>query len=375
MIINTIPTVTATTNVLADAAMSEEGDFAATMSGLLTKLAAGVSDGDNSSQPQTDKDQEDEVTAVNLPAAISVDTLVERGDASVLAANVSNIEATVVHRVSNFVAEKAGTPQSTINTSAATVPVIDALVSHGLSHTSSQIQEAKVTPLGQEQDNRFMLVADKPRGEVPQDADILPSSLSEREKPPVAQTVVGELSGPVSNTASLAEPTAVFATATPDTTLAKPVVIPTAVVTLPQQMGTTEWQQSLGQQLACFTRDGVHHAELRLHPEELGAVQISLRMSNERMQIHFMAENPQARSALENALPSLRHSLAESGINLGQSSVSADANSSSNTFFEKERSGTGRLDLESGEETLEDAEEQHIISSPRLYSNGINTFV
>ncbi|CFR03032.1 MULTISPECIES: flagellar hook-length control protein FliK [Yersinia] len=374
MIINTIPTVTATTNVLADAAMSEEGDFAATMSGLLTKLATGVSDGDNSSQPQTDKDQEDEITAVNLPAAINVDTLVERGDAAVLAANVSNIEASVVHRVSKFVAEKAGTPQSTINTSAATVPVIDALVSHGLSQTSSQIQEAKAT-LGQEQDNRFMLVADKPRGEVPQDADILPSSLSDREKPPVAQTVVGELSRPVSNTASLAEPTAVFATANPDTTLAKPVVIPTAVVTLPQQTGTTEWQQSLGQQLACFTRDGIHHAELRLHPEELGAVQISLRMSNERMQIHFMAENPQARSALENALPSLRHSLAESGINLGQSSVSADANSSSNSFFEKERSGTGRVDLESGEETLEDAEEQHIISSPRLYSNGINTFV
>ncbi|WP_440527104.1 flagellar hook-length control protein FliK, partial [Serratia marcescens] len=49
-----------------------------------------------------------------------------------------------------------------------------------------------------------------------------------------------------------------------------------ALVTAPQlnaQLGSPEWQQALSQQVLMFHRNGQQSAELRLHPQELGALQ------------------------------------------------------------------------------------------------------
>lgn len=89
-------------------------------------------------------------------------------------------------------------------------------------------------------------------------------------------------------------------------------------------LGSPEWQQSLGQQLVLFTRHGQQNAELRLHPQELGALQISLKVEDGRAQLHVASANGQVRVALEAALPHLRSALAESGIQLGQSSIGSD---------------------------------------------------
>lgn len=69
---------------------------------------------------------------------------------------------------------------------------------------------------------------------------------------------------------------------------------------------------------------GQQNAELRLHPQELGALQISLKMEDNQAQLHFASAHSQVRAALEAAMPSLRSALAESGIQLGQSSVGSE---------------------------------------------------
>ncbi len=89
-------------------------------------------------------------------------------------------------------------------------------------------------------------------------------------------------------------------------------------------LGSQEWQQSLGQQVLMFSRNGQQSAELRLHPQELGALQISLKMEDNQAQLHFASAHSQVRAALEAAMPSLRHALAESGVQLGQSSVGSE---------------------------------------------------
>ncbi|WP_413741101.1 flagellar hook-length control protein FliK [Sodalis sp. RH15] len=92
------------------------------------------------------------------------------------------------------------------------------------------------------------------------------------------------------------------------------------------QLGSDEWQQAIGQQVVMYSRDGQQSAELRLHPDSLGTVQISMQVdTNNQMQIHLASGHSQVRAALEDALPQLRDSLAQSGINLGQSSVGGDA--------------------------------------------------
>lgn len=92
-------------------------------------------------------------------------------------------------------------------------------------------------------------------------------------------------------------------------------------------LGTQQWNDALGQQVVMFTRNGQQTAELKLHPEELGSLHITLKIEDNQAQIHLISGNSQVRSALESALPHLRSAMAENGINLGQSSVGSDASS------------------------------------------------
>ncbi|CCG86990.1 flagellar hook-length control protein FliK [Erwinia piriflorinigrans] len=109
---------------------------------------------------------------------------------------------------------------------------------------------------------------------------------------------------------------------TPTTTSA---VSAPATPLLNAQLGSPEWQQALGQQILMFSRNGLQTAELRLHPQDLGSIQISLKLDNDQAQLSLVSHHSQVRDALEAAIPQLRASMAESGINLGQSNVSSDA--------------------------------------------------
>lgn len=91
------------------------------------------------------------------------------------------------------------------------------------------------------------------------------------------------------------------------------------------QLGSDEWQQALGQQLVMFARNNQSNAELRLHPADLGSLQISLHIQDNQLQIHMVSDHAQVRDTLQAALPHLRSALAESGIQLGQSSVGGQA--------------------------------------------------
>ncbi|EPC3468380.1 flagellar hook length control protein FliK [Enterobacter asburiae] len=122
---------------------------------------------------------------------------------------------------------------------------------------------------------------------------------------------------------------------------------------LSQPLGTHEWQQSLSQHITLFTKQGQQTAELRLHPEDLGQVQISLKLDDNQAQLQMVSAHSHVRAALEAALPVLRTSLAENGIQLAQSSVSSESfagqqQSSSQQQHQASRSGnTGGFNEES----------------------------
>ena len=99
--------------------------------------------------------------------------------------------------------------------------------------------------------------------------------------------------------------------------------ISSAVLSAP--LGSSEWQQTLSQHVTMFTRQGQQSAELYLHPEDLGQVQISLKLDDNLAQIQMVSPHSHVRQALEAALPTLRTSLAENGIQLGQSSISSES--------------------------------------------------
>lgn len=125
----------------------------------------------------------------------------------------------------------------------------------------------------------------------------------------------------------------VISTPSPVTAAASPLITPHQTQPLPTvaapvlsaPLGSHEWQQSLSQHISLFTRQGQQSAELRLHPQDLGEVQISLKVDDNQAQIQMVSPHQHVRAALEAALPVLRTQLAESGIQLGQSNISGES--------------------------------------------------
>ncbi|HAT1566613.1 TPA: flagellar hook length control protein FliK [Citrobacter freundii] len=125
---------------------------------------------------------------------------------------------------------------------------------------------------------------------------------------------------------STPSPTSIGMTAAPlssPQTHAQP--LPTAAPVLSAPLGSHEWQQSLSQHVTLFTRQGQQSAELRLHPQDLGQVHISLKLDDNLAQLQMVSPHNHVRAALEAALPMLRTQLAESGIQLGQSNISSES--------------------------------------------------
>ena len=159
-----------------------------------------------------------------------------------------------------------------------------------------------------------------------------------------SDTVTALTSAPVSSSSTLTNSTATTST-TPSTPM------------LNAQLGSNEWQQALSQQIVMFSRNGQQNAELRLHPEDLGAIQINLTLDKDQAQLSMVSSHSQVRAALEAALPQLRTALAESGINLGQSNVSSDAFAQSQNYQGQQE---GRRDGQHGSFTLSQDSENEI---------------
>lgn len=126
------------------------------------------------------------------------------------------------------------------------------------------------------------------------------------------------------STPSPAAPTATLAPVASQFITPAGTSVAAATANIHAQLGTPDWQQNVSQHVTLFTRQGQQTAELRLHPESLGQVHITLKVEDNLAQIQMASPHSHVRAALEAALPVLRSQLEESGIQLGQSNISSN---------------------------------------------------
>ena len=148
----------------------------------------------------------------------------------------------------------------------------------------------------------------------------------------------------------------------------------TVTVALQHPPESPAWKQEFSQHIAILSRQGVHSAEIRLHPESLGSLQISLRMKQEQAQIHIVSEHAGVRQAIEQALPQLRAAMAESGVQLGQASVGSE-NPHANADGQRGSSQPPSPDDADDHRAGEDESTTELIASAPGNIYGINTFV
>ena len=125
--------------------------------------------------------------------------------------------------------------------------------------------------------------------------------------------------------ASAALPTVSVMAAAPGPAIVSSTPAPEAASTasLAPEVGSGEWGKALGQQVIHMGQAGHQVAELQLNPPGLGPLKVTLSMSDQQMQATFVSAHASVRVAIEAALPQLRSTLADNGINLGDTSVSS----------------------------------------------------
>lgn len=150
--------------------------------------------------------------------------------------------------------------------------------------------------------------------------------LANSELPAVAQSAPQlapvALKAEADSTPTAAAPTATFSGLV---SVAAQTTPPAPAPIVQAALGSPDWQQSVSQHITLFTRQGQQTAELRLHPEDLGQVHISLKLDDNQAQIQMVSPHSHVRAALEAALPVLRAQLADNGIQLGQSNISSES--------------------------------------------------
>lgn len=112
--------------------------------------------------------------------------------------------------------------------------------------------------------------------------------------------------------------------------------LPTPQPAVGAPLQSPQWPSEFGRQFVSIAQGGhnmPHTAELRLDPPELGPLRITINISDNVAHAVFVSPHAGVRSAVENAMSQLQHSLAQAGISLGQTSVS-DQGQSQQAFNE-----------------------------------------
>lgn len=102
-----------------------------------------------------------------------------------------------------------------------------------------------------------------------------------------------------------------------------------ANLTLNVPMNQPSWGEAMAGKISWMIMENQQSAKINLNPAELGPIEVKLNMNNDQATISFVAQHTEARDALEQAFPKLRDMLSQSGINLGESNVSAQSQDNS----------------------------------------------
>lgn len=93
-------------------------------------------------------------------------------------------------------------------------------------------------------------------------------------------------------------------------------------LTLDVPMGDQEWGRQFSERVGWVIHARVPSAQLRLNPEHLGPIEMSIEVDEHNARVNFVAAHGMTREAIEQSLPRLREMLEQQGLTLQQADVS-----------------------------------------------------
>ncbi len=93
----------------------------------------------------------------------------------------------------------------------------------------------------------------------------------------------------------------------------------------PPAVRAHDFSERFGAQLQWMANEAIGHARIRVSPQELGPVEVMLRLDGERISAEFISAHAETRQALEHGLPRLRDLLGEHGFQLAHAGVGQES--------------------------------------------------
>lgn len=121
-------------------------------------------------------------------------------------------------------------------------------------------------------------------------------------------------------------------------------------------LGDQDWGRQFSERVGWVIHARVPNAQLRLNPEHLGPIEMSIEVDDQNARVQFVAAHALTRDAIEQSLPRLREMLEQQGLNLQQADVGAEGGAASD-------SGEQALADEAGPSQGEHASEQSDVTA------------
>lgn len=131
-----------------------------------------------------------------------------------------------------------------------------------------------------------------------------------------------------SETPNLTAVTSSFSAVGPSAVVSAPVSTQQAVsttTTISTPLNQPQWSEDFSQKVTWMATQRTQSAELHLNPAQLGPLEVSLKLNGDQATLQFTSAHAAVRDAIEQSIPRLRDMLADSGISLGNTTVSDQA--------------------------------------------------
>ncbi|HAT8180612.1 TPA: flagellar hook-length control protein FliK [Legionella pneumophila] len=97
--------------------------------------------------------------------------------------------------------------------------------------------------------------------------------------------------------------------------------------TIPIHVNHSQWSNQLSEHIVWLGHQEVKSALIKIHPEELGPLEINVKVVKENASVNISTHSVYVREIVDQAIPKLREMMAQQGINLSEVHIGTDTNS------------------------------------------------
>ncbi|MDR3501798.1 MAG: flagellar hook-length control protein FliK [Legionella sp.] len=97
-----------------------------------------------------------------------------------------------------------------------------------------------------------------------------------------------------------------------------------SALAIPLDIDDPQWSKQFSDHVMWLGQQGIKNATIRIHPEELGPLEISIKVVNDSASVNIISHSQQVRDIIDQSVSRLHAMMAEQGLNLSEFNIDSD---------------------------------------------------